>query len=133
MPTKPLIAIVDDDETACEGTMDLVMSMGFVARGSRCAEEFLESSYLAETSCLITDMQMPGISGLELHNRLQQSGKAIPTIIMTAFPNDRDRAQAIEAGVSCYLVKPFNDADLLGCVRSALALRGDTSRGDNNE
>jgi FixJ family two-component response regulator len=120
MAAKPLIAIVDDDETACEGTIDLVKSMGFTAKGSRCAEDFLKSSYLAETSLLITDVRMPGMSGLELHSHLLQSGKPIPTIVVTAFPNDRDRARALKAGVICYLAKPFNDAELLGCVRSAL-------------
>jgi len=120
---KPVISIVDDDEIAREGTTDLVKAMGFGAKAFRCAEEFLKSSYLDGTSCLVADVQMPGMTGLELHDRLVGSGKTIPTILITAFPNDRDRTRALQAGVVCYLTKPFNDEDLLTCVRSALESR----------
>ena len=123
MPKKPVVAIVDDDESACEGTIDLLKAMGFAAKGSRSAEEFLKSSHLRCTACVITDMRMSGMTGLELHDHLVQSGKTIPTILVTAFPNDRDRARALKAGVVCYLAKPFNDQDLLRCVRSALESR----------
>jgi FixJ family two-component response regulator len=134
MTTKPLIAIVDDDETACEGTIDLLKAMGFMAKGSLSAEDFLRSTHLRDTSCLITDMQMSGMTGLELHDRLVQSGKAIPTILVTAFPNDRDRTRALKAGVICYLAKPFNDGDLLGCVRSALeSSQGGDPAGENDD
>ena len=123
MQKKPVVAIVDDDESACEGTMDLLKAMGFVAKGSRSAEDFLQSSHLRRTACVITDMRMSGMTGLELHDHLVQSGKTIPTILVTAFPNDRDRARALQAGVVCYLAKPFNDQDLLRCVGSALESR----------
>ncbi len=94
MQKKPVVAIVDDDESACEGTTDLLKAMGFVAKGSRSAEDFLQSSHLRHTACVITDMRMSGMTGLELHDHLVQSGKTIPTILVTASPNDRDRARA---------------------------------------
>ena len=120
---EPVIAVVDDDESACEGTMDLLKAMGFATRSSRSAEDFLRSGQLGSASCLIADMRMPGMTGLDLHSRLVQSGEAIPTILITAFPNDRDRARALNAGVVCYLVKPFNDEELLRCIRTALGSR----------
>jgi FixJ family two-component response regulator len=123
MQKKPVVAIVDDDESACEGTTDLLKAMGFVAKGSRSAEDFLQSGHLRRTACVITDMRMSGMTGLELYDHLVRSGKTIPTILVTAFPNDRDRARALKAGVVCYLAKPFNDQDLLRCVRSALESR----------
>ena len=120
MPKKPVISIVDDDASVREGTMDLLKAMGFIAEAFSCAEEFLKSKRLHSTSCLIADVRMPGMTGLELHNRLVRSGNVIPTILITAFPNDRDQARALRAGLSCYLTKPFNEGDLLACIRSAL-------------
>jgi FixJ family two-component response regulator len=129
MPTKPVISIVDDDESVREGTADLIESMGFVAKTFLHAEDFLQSDSIRCTACLITDVRMPGMSGLELHERLAASGNVIPTILVTAFPNDRDRAQAIGAGVMCYLSKPFSEDDLLACIDVALK-RDET--GDEN-
>ena len=117
---KPMISIVDDDDSAREGTMDLIKSMGFVAKAFPRAEDFLNSDHLRNTTCLITDMRMPGMTGLELHSRLVEAGNAIPTILVTGFPDDSDRRRAQRAGVICYLTKPFNDEELLTCVRSAL-------------
>ena len=123
MPKKQVIAIVDDDELAREGTMDLVKSMGFIARAFERAEDFLKSDYLHSSSCLITDVLMPGMTGIELHNRLVEAGNMTPTILITSFPNDRDRAHARKARAICYLAKPFGDEDMLACVRSALEPR----------
>ena len=123
MPKKQVIAIVDDDELAREGTMDLVKSMGFIARAFERAEDFLKSDYLHSSSCLITDVLMPGMTGIELHNRLVEAGNMTPTILITSFPNDRDRAHARQARAICYLAKPFGDEDMLACVRSALEPR----------
>src|SRR5262245_10757912 len=100
-----MISIVDDDDSVRDCTMDFIKAMGFAAKAFRCAEEFLSDS--RGTSCLIADMRMPGMTGLELHNRLAGSGNTIPTILITAFPNDADRARALRAGVVCYLAKPF--------------------------
>jgi FixJ family two-component response regulator len=120
MPTKPMISIVDDDESVREGTADLIKSMGFSARVFPHADGFLQSNCIQRTACLITDVRMPGMTGLELHDRLVALGNVIPTILVTAFPNDRDRAQAINAGVVCYLSKPFSEDELLGCIHAAL-------------
>jgi FixJ family two-component response regulator len=120
MPTDLVIAIVDDDESAREGTTDLIQSMGFMAKAFPHAEGFLQSSSLQCTACLITDVRMPGMTGLELHERLVGSGHLIPTILVTAFPNDRDRTQAMQSGVLCYLTKPFSEDELLGCIHAAL-------------
>jgi FixJ family two-component response regulator len=120
MPKKQVIAIVDDDELAREGTIDLVKSMGFIAKAFERAEDFLKSDYLNSSSCLIADVLMPGMTGIELHNRLVEAGNITPTILITSFPSDRDRARARQAGAICYLAKPFDDEDLLTCVRSAL-------------
>lgn len=125
---KPLISIIDDDESVREGMTDLVKSMGFAAEAFQRAEEFLRSPHLQDTSCLIADVQMPEMTGLELHKNLVSSGKVIPTILITAFPNERDRILALRSGVTCYLVKPFNDDELLACIRSTLDRFGATGR-----
>ncbi len=122
MQEQSFISIVDDDESVREGLVDLVKSMGFMAEAFQRAEDFLQSAR-HHTSCLITDVQMPEMTGLELHANLASSGDAIPTILITAFPNDRDRTLALRSGVTCYLVKPFSDADLLTSIRSALGTR----------
>jgi FixJ family two-component response regulator len=122
-PTMPVISIIDDDESVREGTMDLFKSMGFITVAFPCAAAFLGSNHLHDTSCLIADVQMPEMTGLELHNRLVGSGNIIPTILVTAYPDDADRVRALRAGVICYLVKPFNYSDLLACVRLALERR----------
>jgi FixJ family two-component response regulator len=119
----PVISIIDDDESVREGTMDLFKSMGFITVAFPCAAAFLSSNYLHDTSCLVADVQMPGMTGLELHNRLVGSGNIIPTILVTAYPDDADRVRALQAGVICYMVKPFNYSDLLACIRLALERR----------
>jgi FixJ family two-component response regulator len=119
----PVISIVDDDESVREGLTDLVRSMGFIAEAFQRAEDFLKSPRLRRTSCLIADVQMPGMTGIELYDVLINAGNMIPTILITAFPNDRDRTLALHSGVTCYLVKPFNDDDLHECIGSALGAR----------
>jgi FixJ family two-component response regulator len=125
-PKKPVISIVDDDQSFREGTRDLIEAMGFVAETFRRAEDFLKSNTLDSTSCLIADVRMPGMSGLELYHRLVGSGKVIPTILITAFPNSKDRARALQAGVVCYLSKPFNESELPACIELALDRKPDT-------
>jgi FixJ family two-component response regulator len=124
MPKKPVISVIDDDVSVREGTVDLLNSMGFIAKPFQRADDFLKSNCHPSTSCLIADVRMPGMSGLELHNCLVGSGNLIPTILITAFPNDRDRERALQAGVKCYLTKPFKEDDLLACIRTALEYRG---------
>jgi FixJ family two-component response regulator len=116
----PVISIVDDDESVREGTLDLVRSMGLIGEAFPLATAFLTSERLHATSCLIADMRMPGMTGLELYNRLVQSGNRIPTILITAFPEDYARKRALRDGVICYLPKPFDARELLACIRLAL-------------
>ena len=120
MPKKPLISIVDDDESVCEATRDLMDAAGYAAATFPSAESFLRSDRRQRTSCLIADVQMPGMTGLELHTRLAASEKPIPTVLITAYPDERVRARALKAGVICYLTKPFTEEALLGCIQSAL-------------
>jgi FixJ family two-component response regulator len=129
MPMKQVISIVDDDPSVREGTMDLLNSMGFVALAFERADEFLEFDRLYSTSCLIADMRLPGMTGLELYEHMVDSDRAVPTILITAFPDDKERTRALRGGVLCYLIKPFNESELLTCIRSALKLSQGNSRG----
>src|SRR5438445_13133610 len=95
-------------------------SLGYSVEAAASAQEFLSSRFLRRTSCLIADMQIPGMTGLELYQRLSASGKPIPTILITAYPDDDVRERALAAGVIGYLSKPFEEDDLLACIRSAL-------------
>jgi FixJ family two-component response regulator len=128
LPNKPLISIVDDDEAVREATKGLMRALGFVAEAFGSAEDFLKFERLQGTACLIADVQMPQMTGLELHRRLVAAGVSIPTILITAYPDDGVRARALKAGVICYLTKPFNKDDLLGCIHSALD-RGQAGNG----
>ncbi len=102
---------------------DMVESFGFTVGTFGSADEFLQSDRLRDTACLILDIQMPGMSGLELHNRLIASGHRIPTTFVTAFPDTSVRDRAMQAGAVGYLSKPFDRNDLLGCIRSSLDTR----------
>jgi FixJ family two-component response regulator len=82
------------------------------------ADQLLESSRLDEISCLISDVQMPGMNGLELYQRLAVNNKLIPTILITAYPDERTQQRAREIGITCYLTKPFNEADLIACLHA---------------
>src|SRR5262245_20559824 len=121
MSMNRVISIVDDDSSVRDGTIDLLNSLGFMAVAFARAEEFLHFDSLYGTRCLIADVQLPGMSGLELYERLVVSGRDVPTILITAFPDDRDRERALRAGVTCYLTKPFNEKELIACIASALA------------
>jgi len=95
-------------------------SLGYRATVFPSAEEFLNSEGRDSTACLIADVQMPGMTGPELYERLTASGQPIPTILITAYPDERVKARALQAGVMCYLTKPFGENDLLACLQSAL-------------
>src|SRR5262252_5078163 len=118
--TNPQIAVVDDDESMREAMRGLMKSLGYTAQTFASAGEFLNSCQVPRTSCLIADVQMRGMTGLELHRHLMASGKTIPTILMTAYPDDTVRERALQDGVVCYLSKPFDENDLLACIRSSL-------------
>jgi FixJ family two-component response regulator len=123
VPKGPLVAIVDDDESIRVTTKDLLESAGFSAAVFADAASLLKSRRLREVCCLITDMRMPKMTGLELHQHLVASNRAIPTILVTAYPDERSRTQAIKANVVCYLIKPFAADELLACVRRAALQR----------
>jgi FixJ family two-component response regulator len=120
MSDAPLITIVDDDVMVCEATKDLVETFGFDSRAFTSAGEFLNSDCVSGTSCLIADVQMPGMNGLQLHRKLIASGRHIPVIFITAFLDERVRKRALRAGAVCYLLKPFDGENLRSCIRSAL-------------
>jgi FixJ family two-component response regulator len=118
---RRLIAIVDDDEDVRDAIRALMRAMGFAAEAFSSADDFLRSSHASRTACLIADVNMPGMSGLDLCYRLSELGNAIPTILITAYPTEDVRSLALAAGVIRYLVKPFAEADLVDAVRIALA------------
>ena len=111
MPQKPLIACVEDDVSAREALGGFLKALGFTPAAFSSAEEFLQSARLNEASCLITDVHLPGMSGLQLQSRLSASGYPIPVIVITAFPDNRVRERALSAGAVCFLNKPFNTED----------------------
>ncbi|WP_433996503.1 response regulator transcription factor [Bradyrhizobium diazoefficiens] len=116
---------MDDDASVRTATARLLRSLGFSAHAFASAQEFLSSPRLLETSCLIADVEMPGMSGLELQEYLIANGHNTPMIFITAFPEDRIRERAMEAGAIDFLSKPFDEPRLLECVERALAMRQD--------
>ncbi len=120
VPQKPMISIVDDNSSLREAMLDLTGAMDFAAVAFPSAKHFLASEDLHRTACLITDMRMPGMSGLELHEYLVAAGIVIPTIIVTAFPDERDRERAFKSGIVGYLPKPFCVTELLDCINASL-------------
>jgi FixJ family two-component response regulator len=118
-----LISIVDDDDSIREATKGLVRSLGYRAMTFTSAEEFLQSGSLDETACLITDVQMPDVSGIELQRRLIARGHLVPTIFITAFPEEAARWSALVAGAVGFLDKPFSEESLVHCLETALRSR----------
>ena len=122
-----MISIVDDDASVREATRGLVRSLGYRAATFGSAEEFLTSERVHDTSCLIADVQMPGLSGLELQSHLIAEGHPMPMIFITAFPEARVRTQALEAGAFGFLSKPFDEENLIACLDKALTKDGVTT------
>jgi FixJ family two-component response regulator len=116
----PVISIVDDDELARSALRRLVGSLGYVSRAFASAEEFLGSPHVNETSCLITDVQMSGMSGVELQSHVKALGRGTPIIFVTAFPDERIRTRALEAGAIGFLNKPFEERTLIKHIEMAL-------------
>jgi len=116
-----LVAIVDDDKSIRNATQDLLKAAGFSTATFEDAESFLASASRVSTACLVADMRMPGMSGVELYQALVASGHSIPTVIITAHPEEVTQARARVAGLTCYLIKPFTPDELLECVHEALA------------
>jgi len=127
--TENLISVVDDDESIRRTTTLLIESFGFRAVAFESAETFLTSGYLHDTSCLIVDVQMPGMNGLQLQSHLAASGCDIPIIFITAYESRDSRQRAMQAGAAAFLDKPFGDEQLLQIIRSTLRFPGTNAEG----
>ncbi len=124
-----MISVVDDDASVREATKGLIRSLGYAAATFASAEEYLNSDHVADTACLITDVKMSGMSGVELQDRLIAAGYRTPIIFMTAFPEERTRVRALNAGALAFLSKPFDDDHLVECLNRAMMNDGATTAG----
>jgi len=115
-----MISVIDDDASLREALVDLMSALGLPAEGFPDAETFLSAAKHGRSDCLIADIQMPGMSGLELHRKLTADGRAVPTILITAYPDEATRQSALQAGVVRYLVKPFKNDELVAAIKSAV-------------
>jgi FixJ family two-component response regulator len=124
MSETSLVSVVEDDPSFRESMRRLMRSLGYNVEAYGSAADFLASPRLVETTCLIADVHMPGMTGVELYRHLVEAGHAIPTILVTAYPNDVDRARALTDGVICYLRKPIDENDLRQCIHAAFRFGG---------
>jgi FixJ family two-component response regulator len=120
MPSRKLISIVEDDQLFRASMQKLVTLLGYAVEAFPSAASFLASPIVKKTACLVADVNMPGMTGPELHKHLTEAGYKIPTIFMTAYPDEVARDRALSDGVFCYLAKPVDDEHLERCLRSAL-------------
>ena len=128
MCERPLISIVDDDQSFRDSMRRLLKALDYSVAVFPSGAQFLASAELATTACLVADIHMPEMTGVELHNHLVESGHAIPTILVTADPDERPKACMLARGVQCYLRKPLVEAALIDCLRTAVA-HGQACRG----
>jgi len=117
----PVVSVIDDDESVRVSINALVRSLGYTGYNFASAEDFLASTEAEASDCLITDVQMPGMSGLDLQQALNRKGRKLPIIFITAFPEDRVRERAFAAGAVCLLSKPYEGAELVNCIETALS------------
>jgi FixJ family two-component response regulator len=127
LPEQSLISIVDDDQSFRESMRRLLKSLGYTVTAFPSAAAFLSSPKLVDTCCLVADVHMPAITGVELYTHLVEAGRVIPTILVTAYPDDNVRKRMLSMGVKCYLSKPLEEAEFIGCLHSACA-RGNAPR-----
>jgi FixJ family two-component response regulator len=120
MPEAPLIAVVDDDASIRNATQDLLKAAGYDVASFSNSTSFLDHPSRGRVACLVADLRMPGMTGLQLHEHLAMCGAGIATVIITAHPGELSRERALEAGVTCFLSKPFTPDALLECVRKAV-------------
>jgi FixJ family two-component response regulator len=120
MPKASLVSVVEDDRYFRESMRRLMRSLGYNVEAFSSAADFLASPRLIETTCLIADVHMPAMTGVELYRHLIEAGYTIPTILVTAYPDDVDRARVLNDGVVCYLRKPVDEQHLIRCLRAAL-------------
>jgi FixJ family two-component response regulator len=125
----PVVSIIDDDISVRVATCRLVRSHGYVAYAFASPDEFLQSKQAADTSCVIADVQMPGMTGIELQSLLRTQGRTLPMIFITAFPDEQIRARALKAGAIAFLSKPFEGNKLIEHLNSAVGSSGDGSAG----
>jgi FixJ family two-component response regulator len=116
---KSLVSIVDDDQSFRDSMRRLLRSLGYTVSGFPSATAFLASAKLDDTACLVADVQMPTMTGIELYNHLVEKGHAIPTILVTAYPDKSVEKRVLAQGVECYLSKPLEEAALIRCLCSA--------------
>jgi FixJ family two-component response regulator len=121
MPKASLVSVVEDDQFFRESMRRLMRSLGYTVAAFSSAADFLASPRLSETAVLIADVHMAVMTGVELHRHLVDAGYAIPTILITAYPDDAIEARARKDGVLCYLRKPVEENHLMRCLRAALA------------
>ena len=119
MPRAPLVSVVEDDPFFRQSMRRLMRSLGYPVEVFSSAADFLASPRFVETACLIADVHMPAMTGVELYKHLIQAGYTIPTILVTAYPDDVERARALNDGVVCYLRKPVDEQHLIRCLRAA--------------
>jgi FixJ family two-component response regulator len=120
MANLPLISVVDDDDSVRESLRGLIRSVGFAVKVFASAEEFLNSDHLRNTDCLILDVRMPGMNGLELQRQLAATARKIPVIFITAHGDEEVRSRALNGGAVDYLLKPFSEEALLNAIDAAL-------------
>jgi FixJ family two-component response regulator len=120
LANTPTISVVDDDVWAREGIRDLIAAIGYEVRTFESAEEFVASDSIAKTACLITDLNMPGMSGLELQAYLRSVGHSVPIIIVTAYPIEEHRTRALKDGATSFLTKPLDERVLVSCLTHAI-------------
>lgn len=121
MQKNSVISIVDDDDSVRLAIESLLRSLGYAAHTFASAQEFLQSPCANETACVIADIQMPGMSGIDMQAVLLQRGYTLPIIFITAFPDERIRERALTAGALCVLSKPFDARTMIECLEKALA------------
>jgi FixJ family two-component response regulator len=118
---QSLISIVDDDPSFRDSLRRLLKSLGYPVAVFPSAGEFLASPKLAATACLVADVHMPAITGIELYKQVIEAGRTIPTILVTAYPDDTVQESMLSLGVECYLSKPLEEARLISCLHSVFA------------
>jgi FixJ family two-component response regulator len=125
MSAPPLISIVDDDDSLRNSLNNLIRSVGFAVQGFSSAEAFLKSNHLDDTACLILDVRMPGMSGLDLQRQLMAADCQIPIVFITSHGDDDARSRALAAGAVEFLYKPFREEALLNAIHTALESKED--------
>jgi FixJ family two-component response regulator len=123
LPQPLVVSIIDDDISVRVAVADIVRSMDLTASTFASGQDFLSSNNLADTACIVADVQMPGIGGIELQQTLAAKELKIPMIFITAYPDERIRAKAFDRGAICFLNKPFGGSTIIECIERALSIR----------